>query len=274
MAFVATLASACSGPRAKPAASVTPTEAVAARPGCVVPEVIGHRGTAVDENTLKGLRDAVDAGATGVEFDVWWTSDGVPVLSHDPTVDRTTTGHGAISGMTAAEVRALHTKRGQPVPTLDEALRYVAEQRVTAMVELKPAPTSAQVRSLLAAIRTTHTAEQVVVHSFNPAAVDAVRRAAPELRTALTHEKTPISGAQAARYGTSLNVSRFLATPEAVEDWHASGLRVYVWTANWPPAWEKARTAGVDAVLTDRVAPYIQWARTVCGSGAPKAPAA
>ncbi|MFD0391840.1 glycerophosphodiester phosphodiesterase [Streptomyces nogalater] len=51
------------------------------------------------------------AGASGVEFDVWWTQDGIPVLSHDPTVDRTTTGHGPIAAMTASQVRALRTKR-------------------------------------------------------------------------------------------------------------------------------------------------------------------
>ncbi|MEU4147095.1 glycerophosphodiester phosphodiesterase [Streptomyces parvulus] len=262
MAFVALVVSACAGPGAEQTVPAAASAAAAVAPECVVPKVIGHRGTPEDENTLKGLRDAVGAGAGGVEFDVWWTSDGVPVLSHDATVDRTTTGHGAISDMTAAQVRLLRTKRGQPVPTLEEALRYVAEQRMTGMVE--PTPTPAQVQSLLALIRKTGTAEYVVVHSFNRAAVDAVRRAAPELRTALTHEKTAISGAEAARYGISLNVSRFLATPEAVEDWHAAGLRVYVWTANWEPAWETAKTAGVDVVLTDRVAPYKLWARTAC----------
>ncbi|MFH8934574.1 glycerophosphodiester phosphodiesterase [Streptomyces griseosporeus] len=232
----------------------------------MVPEVIGHRGAPDDENTLKGLRDAVANGATGVEFDVWWTSDGVPVLSHDPTVDRTTTSHGPIAGMTAAQVRLLRTKRGQKVPTLDEALRYTVAHQQTAMVELKPTPTPAQVQSLLTAIRSNRADKYVIVHSFNPEAVEAVREAAPDLRTALTHQKTAISGAEAARYGTSLNVSRFLATPEAVQDWHAAGLRVYVWTANWPPAWEKAKAAGVDAVLTDRVGPYKEWARTVCSA--------
>ncbi len=264
MAFVALVAGACSGPGTDQAAPAAAAAKAAAEPGCIVPKVIGHRGTPEDENTMKGLRDAVSAGAHGVEFDVWWTRDGVPVLSHDPTVDRTTTGHGAISDMTAAEVRLLRTKRGQPVPTLEEALRYVAEQRMTGMVELKPTPTAVQVQSLLAAIRKTGTAEYVIVHSFNRAAVDAVRKAAPELRTALTHEKTEISGAEAARYGTSLNVSRFLATPEAVEDWHAAGLRVYVWTANWEPAWKTAQSAGVDVILTDRVGPYKLWARTAC----------
>nr|AOE46843.1 glycerophosphodiester phosphodiesterase [Streptomyces antibioticus] len=229
-----------------------------------MPQVIGHRGTPEDENTLRGLRDAASAGASGVEFDVWWTQDGIPVLSHDPTVDRTTTGHGSIAAMTASQVRALRTKRGEPVPTLKEALRFTAARRLTAMVELKPTPTPPQVDSLLSVIRTTGAAPYVIVHSFNADAVDAVRRAAPELQTALTHEKTPITGKEAARYGTALNVSRFLATPGTVRNWHSAGLKVYVWTANWPPAWEKAKATGVDAVLTDRVEPYKEWARTAC----------
>lgn len=262
MAFAVTLVS---------AATAVATGTAAAASACVVPKVIGHRGTPADENTVKGLRDAVNSGAAGVELDIWWTSDGVPVLSHDATVDRTTTGHGAISDMTAAEVRSLRTKRGQPVPTLEEALRYVAGQRTTAMVEVKPIPTSAQVQSLLNAIRTTGTANYVIVHSFHPEAVDAVRQKAPELRTALTHDLTEISGAEAAKYGTSLNVSRFLATPEAVEEWHASGLTVYVWTANDGAAWAKARAAGVDGILTNQVVSYVQWAHAVCRYEATKA---
>lgn len=69
-----------------------------------------------------------------------------------------------------------------------------------------------------------------------------------------------------------MNVSRFLATPSAVRDWHAAGLKVYTWTANWPPAWEKAQAAGVDAVLTDRVEPYKEWARTACEPAVTAAP--
>jgi glycerophosphoryl diester phosphodiesterase len=264
--------SACSPPWADESAAAAETTAAAAVSRCTVPQVIGHRGTPEDENTLRGLRDAANAGASGVEFDVWWTQDGVPVLSHDPTVDRTTTGHGPVAGMTSAQVRALRTKRGEPVPTLEEALRVTVERRLTAMVELKPTPTPSQLRSLLSVIRATGAAPYVVVHSFNADAVKAVRQAAPELRTALTHQKTKISGAEAARYGTSLNVSRFLVTPDAVQDWHSAGLKVYVWTANWPPAWEKAKAAGVDAVLTDRVRPYMEWARTACDPATTAAP--
>ncbi|WP_185842192.1 glycerophosphodiester phosphodiesterase family protein [Streptomyces sp. WAC 06725] len=233
--------------------------------------MIGHRGTAADENTLRGFRDAQRAGASGFELDVWWTRDGAPVVMHDPTVDRTTNRHGAIASLTATQVSRLRTARGERVPTLDEALRYAAGHQLTVLVELKPTPTPAQVRTLLAVIRATAAGRYVIVHSFNAEAVAAVRRAAPELRTALTHDKTPISGKKAAQYGTALNVSRFLATAKAVRGWHAAGLRVYAWTANWPPAWKKLKAASVEAVLTDRPAAYKEWARTACSQPGPGA---
>ncbi len=47
-------------------------------------------------------------GATAVEFDLEWTSDGVPVILHDDTVDRTTDGHGAISEMTYDDTQKLN----------------------------------------------------------------------------------------------------------------------------------------------------------------------
>ncbi|MFD7661547.1 glycerophosphodiester phosphodiesterase [Streptomyces sp. NPDC059788] len=273
VAAVSALVGGCGARQAEQRPAVAGSPA-ALSPQCTVPAVIGHRGTPADENTLRGFEDAVAAGASGFELDVHWTRDNVPVLSHDPTVDRTTGGHGEIAAMTAAQVRGLRTDRGEPVPTLAEALKYAAAHRLTAMVELKPTPTPAQVRSLLTLVRAAGAGRYVIVHSFNRAAVDAVRHRAPELRTGLTHDLTAISGAEAARHGTELNVSRFLVTPQRVRQWHAAGLRVYAWTANWPPAWEKLRAAGVDVVLTDRVGPYREWARKVCGPGAGSAPGA
>ncbi|WP_050514122.1 MULTISPECIES: glycerophosphodiester phosphodiesterase [Streptomyces] len=85
--------------------------------------MIGHRGTAADENTMRGFRDAQRADASGIELEVWWTRDGMPVVMHDPTVDRTTNGHGAIANLTAAQVSRLRTARSKRVPTLDKALR-------------------------------------------------------------------------------------------------------------------------------------------------------
>ena len=97
--------------------------------------VIAHRGDRahVPENTMEALARAVELGADGLEFDVRLTRDGVPVLMHDATVDRTTSGRGLVRENTLAELQALDASRGfsgwaggkVTVPTL-EILRLVA----------------------------------------------------------------------------------------------------------------------------------------------------
>ena len=93
-------------------------------------EVIAHRGEHVEcpENTIPGIRKAVDLGCDWVEIDVRTTKDGHFVLMHNATVEATTGGQGAVADFTFAEIRQLDAAahrpdfRGTPVPTLDEAL--------------------------------------------------------------------------------------------------------------------------------------------------------
>ena len=69
-------------------------------------EPISHRAGR-PENTLAGIRRSKEEGASGVEVDLIFTKDGVPVLLHDATVDRTSNGSGEVSELTFKEVRRL-----------------------------------------------------------------------------------------------------------------------------------------------------------------------
>src|SRR6185295_1415172 len=89
--------------------------------------VIAHRGNRVrtPENTIESLREAVSLGVDALEFDVRSTRDGIPVLMHDATVDRTTDGTGKVGDLTRAEVGALNAgarRSNSPlrVPALEE----------------------------------------------------------------------------------------------------------------------------------------------------------
>lgn len=94
---------------------------------------IAHRGGSHDapENTLAAIRQAAKNGAAGVELDIEFSSDGVPVLMHDNTVDRTTDGTGRLCDLTFEQIRKLnpaanHRLRNdfphEKVPTLREAV--------------------------------------------------------------------------------------------------------------------------------------------------------
>lgn len=107
--------------------------------------VIGHRGNPVmlAENTLESLQNAVDAGVDAIEFDVRVTRDGVPVVIHDATLDRTTSATGRVNALTAAELEAVDAAARAPtrgkgqlrVPLLEQALDRFRE--VPLIIEVK-----------------------------------------------------------------------------------------------------------------------------------------
>lgn len=92
--------------------------------------VYGHRGAPADrpENTLAGFRRALELGIEGIELDVHLSADGVPVVIHDETVDRTTNGEGAVADLTVEQLRALDAGEVEYVPTLAEVLDLVGDK--------------------------------------------------------------------------------------------------------------------------------------------------
>lgn len=90
--------------------------------------IYAHRGASAErpENTLSAFQRALDIGCPGIELDVHLTLDSVPVVIHDATLDRTTTGTGDVAMITVADLRALDAGSGERVPTLAEALTLVA----------------------------------------------------------------------------------------------------------------------------------------------------
>ncbi len=102
----------------------------------VMPEkgLCAHRGcmNTHPENTLPAFKEAIRLGAHMIEFDIQFTKDGVPVLMHDETVDRTTNGTGKVSELTFAKIRRLDAgiKKSPEfeytaVPTFEEILNMM-----------------------------------------------------------------------------------------------------------------------------------------------------
>lgn len=92
--------------------------------------VVAHRGDwrNAPENSLQAFQNCIDMGVDMIELDLHMSKDSVLFLMHDNTVDRTTNGHGKVSDLTAAELKALRLKAGHGVttrheiPTFEEAL--------------------------------------------------------------------------------------------------------------------------------------------------------
>jgi len=101
--------------------------------------IYGHRGVPVKfpENSLAGFAYAISQHIDGLEFDVHLTKDGVPVIMHDETVDRTTNSHGKIVDYTFQELRQCTLSNGEPVPSLAEFLDLVSGENVHLNLEFK-----------------------------------------------------------------------------------------------------------------------------------------
>ncbi|XP_023278980.1 glycerophosphodiester phosphodiesterase 1-like [Seriola lalandi dorsalis] len=166
--------------------------------------VVAHRGGSHDapENTLAAIREASRNGATGVELDLSFTADGVPVLMHDETVDRTTNGSGPVNKLQIGQLRRLDAAAhhrlkvkfsGEKVPTLQEAVEECIRHQLTIFFDVKGQPDKAA--SVLHEIYKKFPAlyNSSVVSSLEPKVIYKMRQTDPNVVTALTHRPWRLS---------------------------------------------------------------------------------
>ncbi|MBI3764479.1 MAG: glycerophosphodiester phosphodiesterase [Chloroflexi bacterium] len=159
------------------------------------PLVLAHRGALRDapENTLAAFRRAMALGADGVELDVKLTRDGVPIIMHDATADRTTDGTGRIADLTLAELKSLDAGswfdvefKGERVPRLDEAFEELGSRAIV-NVELTNYATSQDglEAKVVELIHRHNLSRRVILSSFNPMSIRRVKQLDPSLPTAI-----------------------------------------------------------------------------------------
>jgi len=234
--------------------------------------IASHRGggATAPENTLPAIEAALADGYDYVEVDVSLTADGVAVLMHDATVDRTTNGRGPLSALTFAEVRELDAgswfdKRfaGTRVPTLGEFLDVLEDAGRRAIVELKGRWDEPSAARLAADIERRGLENHVVLASFDArtlALVGAVSDVIPRL---VIMKRLPDDVADAARRagarGVVVDRRAVLERPEVVDELHSAGLRVVVYTLNSDRQWDAVTALGVDGIVTDDPGTLQRW---------------
>ena len=248
-----------------------PSHAFLREPGAPL-RVWAHRGgsSAAPENTAASDEVARRAGAEWIENDVRSTKDGVPVVLHDETVDRTTNGTGAIQSLTAAEVAELDAGSwfapafaGQRVPTLASQLEGFKARGGNLLLEIKGVHTRESVARIADEIHAREMSGRVFVQSFDPWHLRWVRELAPELPLGLLRfelDPDPVAIAKDLEL-TAYNPSdgAFRARPGIVADLHAIEVAINIWTVDDPHRWNALDQAGVDGVITNRPAELAGW---------------
>ncbi|MFD3539215.1 glycerophosphodiester phosphodiesterase [Streptomyces sp. NPDC058662] len=210
---------------------------------------IGHRGVmgVEPENTLRSYLRAERSGMDVIALDLRLSKDGALVALHDPEVDRTTDGSGAVADLTLAELRELDAGQGERVPLFEEALDAVRTPFQATVGDAAAAGVLAEL------ILRRDLVSRVEVASFDEAVLAGAARTVPGLRTTLyasphgddIADRALAAGAAA----VALDIRRL--TLETVEAAHAAGLRVTGWTVNTLDQLRLARALGLDGAVTD-----------------------
>lgn len=222
------------------------------------PYVMAHRGNRVafPENTLSAFRQAILDGADILETDLHLSRDGVFICIHDPTVDRTTNGQGAVAEMTLSELKRLDAAAGrpdrgpEPIPTLDELAALVPPDRALALELKSDRFLEPKVNHRLRDLLDHHDLiDRTVVLSFSRARLAAVRKAAPELPTGWITASHPWPARGFEMIGPFWPL--LLANPLYVLWAHALGQLLCPLDPTPEPRLWYYRFLGCDAVLSD-----------------------
>lgn len=227
--------------------------------------IAAHRGgqDTLPENTLAAFQRAIESGVEVLETDVQLTSDGVPVLIHDWTLDRTTNGSGPVWDIDFETLRTLDAGQGQTVPTLTEFLDLLAPSGRRAMIELKGAWTPEQARLVTDQIADFGLGQRVLLASFDIVTLAGLQEVAPSIprlviaRRVLTDPQ--ILADRTGAIGIVTSRTFLESDPGAVDRIHAAGLGVLIYTLNDEDTWQRAVELGVDGIITDRAARLSSW---------------
>src|SRR3990170_4855087 len=233
-----------------------------------------HRGGAQiwPENSLLAFRNAIALGADFLEFDVHLSKDGEGVVIHDPTLERTTTGTGAVSDRTLAELRTLRLKgrdgktTEELVPTLDDVAQLAAPTPVRLLLEIKVDARGGRYPGIeekgLAILDSHGMAARTILMAFQEETVRRIRTLRPEVSVGGLCEKRDLAemGSTVEREIDGLRKlgARFiglhqeLVTADVVRQAQQAGLLLGVWTVNDAPAMKRFIEMGVGILITDR----------------------
>jgi glycerophosphoryl diester phosphodiesterase len=238
----------------------------AARGRWPYPRLLAHRcgGALAPENTLAGLDVAAELGCNGVEFDAKLTREGTPVLMHDETLERTTSGIGPVAraswdDLLALDAGAWYSPRfqGERVPTLEAALLRCEALGLWPNVEIKPCPGREEETARIVAntvMRVWRGALPPLLSSFSEAALEAAAQSAPSLpRAWLVEAPSPRFEAILARLAcVSLHCDYRCIDRTTLARVRHAGCAVLCYTVNDLDDARRLWSLGVDALVTDR----------------------
>lgn len=217
---------------------------------------IGHRGAKgyAPENTLVSFQKALDLGVDGIELDVHLSAEGVLVVIHDQSLNRTTNGVGLVANLNLSQLRSFLIEERYEIPTLEEVLDLI-DKKAFVNIELKGPGTALPAVALIERFITEKEwcYHHFVVSSFDWNALLEVRNANANIALAVLTETDWELAFGFAQFIKASNLHPYfhLLTAENTKKMQEKGLIVYPWTVNEPVDILKIKSLGVDGIISD-----------------------
>jgi glycerophosphoryl diester phosphodiesterase len=247
------------------------------------PVVCGHRGACgqAPENTLTAFQKALEAGATWIEFDVQLSADGIPIILHDDTLERTTSLKQPVrpTALSLSQLKELDagswfspTFTGEKIPTLEEVLAEFGSS-LGLNIEIKSTAgfeaDNGLEQKIAALVRQYKLEDTALISSFDPLRLNSLNRHDPELRLAFLYDDKPEKyppNFDPIALARSLNAAALHPPFKIIDEGlvsrtHANNLAINTWTVNEIPDLQRMIELRVDMVITnypDRLAGLLR----------------
>jgi glycerophosphoryl diester phosphodiesterase len=227
-------------------------------------KIWAHRGASgyAPENTIKAFQMAVDMGADGVELDVQMTRDGQLVVIHDEKIDRVSDGTGSVRDYTLGELKHFDFSKTHPecgraeIPTLKEVYELQKDTNLEINVELKTGVIFYDhiEERVLELTEYMGMQDRIWYSSFNHYTISRLNSMRNNLRTGILYVDgiykpyDYASSVGAIALHPSVNNLKY---ENLIEETHAKGMKIHVWTVNTEEQMRMCEEKNVDAVITN-----------------------
>lgn len=227
----------------------------------------GHRGVDyAPENTFASFNLAKQMGFKGIETDIVFTSDNVPIILHDSTVDRTTNGTGSASAMTLEQIKALTIDYGtnitlfpnEKIPTLDEFLQWIKSNDMTAILEIKVNINAEKAKIIYDLIVKYNLINKVIISGFEVANLSCIRQLDDNIALCLAlnygiTDEDLLKMKQQIKINYCVMPYHSRVTTETVIKAHSENVPIIAWDVQNIANAQNVVSLGVDYILSDYI---------------------
>ncbi len=234
-------------------------------------QITAHRGASgyAPENTLSSVKKALEIGVDRIEIDVQQTADGIVILLHDKTLDRTTNAKGKVGNKTYAELNGVKANvnfetefPNESIPTLEQIFELL-DGKTEFVIEIKAGnKTYPGIENNVAALIKKYQAEKwALVHSFNDRVLKDLHKHHPEIRLQklfvsysegiMLDFKLHVVKLSKYDYVEAFGVGKGGVNAKLVEKIHSLGKSIHVWTVNKEEDMTEMIGLGVDGLISN-----------------------